>query len=188
MSARGVTRKRRRPFDAGDFILGHRRTSLPVVPRSLRLLHWIVHCVGYGLHHPDTTGERHPATPTRRVGRRRGITAIRRSGTISTLTGDSSSQPCRPDPFRQARREPVDAEADGPACALPGRRRHPPERQLFHQRLHQLSSVTPPRPRERGSQPIDAHQVPDRDHDRPVGKKDPRLQHEPLVQAELSNV
>jgi hypothetical protein len=59
-----------------------------------------------------------------------------------------------------------------------------------------------------GSQPIDARQVPDRDHDWPVGrvqwrreawcprsfphgqqvgKNDPCLQHEPLVQAKLSN-
>jgi hypothetical protein len=68
MSARGVTRKRRRSFDAGDFILGRRRTSLLVVLRSLRLLHWVVHCVGYGLHHPDTTGERHPASPNLQSG------------------------------------------------------------------------------------------------------------------------
>jgi hypothetical protein len=59
-----------------------------------------------------------------------------------------------------------------------------------------------------GSQPIDARQAPDRDHNRAVGrvlwrrkvrcsrsfpygrqvgKKDPCLQHEPLVQAKLSN-
>jgi hypothetical protein len=68
MSARGVTRKRRRSFDAGDFILRRRRTSLLVVLRSLRLLHWVVHCVGYGLHHPDTTGERHPASPNLQSG------------------------------------------------------------------------------------------------------------------------
>jgi hypothetical protein len=72
MSARGVTRKRRRSFDAGDFILGRRRTSLLVVPRSLRLLHWVVHCVGYGLHHPDTTGERHPASPNLQSGSPKG--------------------------------------------------------------------------------------------------------------------
>jgi hypothetical protein len=68
MSARGVTRKRRRPFGAGDFILGRRQASLPVVSRSLRLLHWVVHCVGYGLHHPDTTGERRPASPNLQSG------------------------------------------------------------------------------------------------------------------------
>jgi hypothetical protein len=39
-----------------------------VVPRSLRLLHWVVHCVGYGLHHPDTTGERYPASPNLQSG------------------------------------------------------------------------------------------------------------------------
>jgi hypothetical protein len=72
MSTRGVTRKRRRPFDAGDFILGRRRTSLPVVPRSLRLLHWVVQCVGYGLHHPDTTGERYPASPNLQSGSPKG--------------------------------------------------------------------------------------------------------------------
>src|SRR3954471_23647348 len=113
MSTRGVTRKRRRPFDAGDFILGRQRTGLLVVPRSLRLLHCVVHCVGYGLHHPDTTGERYPASPNLQSGasrgtpyavpitpspRCRGITAIRRSGALSTPTGDTSSRPCRPDP------------------------------------------------------------------------------------------
>ncbi len=71
MSTRGVTRKRR-PFDAGDFILGRQRTGLLVVPRSLRLLHWVVHCVGYGLHHPDTTGERHPASPNLQSGSPKG--------------------------------------------------------------------------------------------------------------------
>jgi hypothetical protein len=64
----GLTRKRRRPFDAGDFLQVGRRTSLLVVPRSVRLLHWVVHCVGYGLHHPETTGERYPAFPNLQSG------------------------------------------------------------------------------------------------------------------------
>jgi hypothetical protein len=58
-----------------------------VVPRSLRLLRWVVHCVGYGLHHPDTTGERCPASPNLKCG------ASQRSGDLSTPTGDSSSRP-----------------------------------------------------------------------------------------------
>ena len=67
MSMRGVTRKRR-PFDAGDFILGRQLTGLLVVPRSLRLLH----CVRYGLHQPGTTGERYPASPDLQSGSPRG--------------------------------------------------------------------------------------------------------------------
>jgi hypothetical protein len=48
-----------------------------VVPRSLRLLRWVVHCVGYGLHHPDTTGERCPASPNLKCG------ASQRSGDLA---------------------------------------------------------------------------------------------------------